>query len=128
MRTVTEMSMGILVWADPKVDSEKADNIAAILVCTTILAIAMYIAYETIVLIREEIEIRSKPVPMLTTTSIVVNTREADSSSTPADTVAGPWDGASSTARLPQRVFHSVSSTPAPPPSDRSASASSTSP
>ena len=75
MRTVTEMSMGILVWADPKVDSERADNIAAILVCTTILAIAMYIAYETIVLIREEIEIRSKPVPMLTTTSIVVNTR-----------------------------------------------------
>ena len=75
MRTVTEMSMGILVWADPKVDSERADSIAAILVCTIILAIAMYIAYETIVLIREEIEIRSKPVPMLTTTSIVVNTR-----------------------------------------------------
>ena len=67
--------MGILVWADPKVDSERADSIAAILVCTIILAIAMYIAYETIVLIREEIEIRSKPVPMLTTTSIVVNTR-----------------------------------------------------
>ena len=75
MRTVTEMSMGILVWADPKVDSERADSIAAILVCTIILAIAMYIAYETIILIREEIEIRSKPVPMLTTTSIVVNTR-----------------------------------------------------
>ena len=75
MRTVTEMSMGILVWADPKVDSERADSIAAILVCIIILAIAMYIAYETIVLIREEIEIRSKPVPMLTTTSIVVNTR-----------------------------------------------------
>ena len=75
MRTVTEMSMGILIKVDPNVDSAQADNIAAILVCTTILAMAMYIAYETIVLIREEIEIRSKPVPVLTTTSIVVSTR-----------------------------------------------------
>ena len=29
----------------------------------------------------------------------------------PAATVAGPWVGASSTARLPQRVFHSASTT-----------------
>jgi len=60
------------VWADPNVDSAKADNIAAIIVCTFILAIAMYIAYETIAHIREELGIRRKPV--LTTISIVVRT------------------------------------------------------
>ena len=61
MRTVTEMACSILIWVydnDKSFDGDKADNITALVVCAIILAIALYVLYETAVQIKEEIRKR----------------------------------------------------------------------
>jgi len=61
MRTVTEMACSILIWVydnDKSFDGDKADNITALVVCAIIFAIALYVLYETVVQIKEEIRKR----------------------------------------------------------------------
>ena len=61
MRTVTEMTMSLIVWdyQSPKHKSD-VDAGSAIVVGGIILAIGAYIAYETAVQIKEEIKMRAK--------------------------------------------------------------------
>ena len=55
------IACSILIWVydnDKSFDGDKADNITALVVCAIILAIALYVLYETVVQIKEEIRKR----------------------------------------------------------------------
>jgi len=55
MRTVTEMTCSLIIWADRRVNGDVADAISALVVSTIIMLIACYVAYETVVLVRTEV-------------------------------------------------------------------------
>ena len=59
MRTVTEMTCSLLIWADQSINGEMADAYSALIVSATILAIAAFILYETVTLVRQGVLARA---------------------------------------------------------------------